>query len=189
LNSLFSKPASICHESAAVFLNPPPYSPKRHQQQQPQLPSQHQLSGGSRAMNLYDTASTAESTPVLTAANNNDESNKFDSALSSPVRNLSALSSPAAIATGSSSGVLEVSDSSSDCNSKFVSCSSVLIDQETTHHLEAKHVSNGDLLVSPSTGGNKQGHKPLSEPVAYNPNLATEPGAKKTCSNSPIPYR
>lgn len=188
LNSLFSTPASICHETAAVFLNPPPYSPKRQQQQQ-QLSNQQQIGGGNAVINLFQSSSTADSTPNHTSTTNNADNNKFDSALSSPVRNLSALSSPATMTADGSTAGLEVSDSSSDCNSKFVSCNSVLIDTEPNNHLPAENLTNGDLSVSATAGGNTNVYKPVIEPVAYNPNLATEPGAKKTCSNSPIPYR
>ena len=97
LNSLFSTPSSICHASAAVHLNPPPYSPRRL----------HQAAAATAAtMNLYQ--SSADSTPM--------HKNNFDSAFSSPRHTAT-------------------ETDSSECNSKFVSCNSVLVDTEHSNNI------------------------------------------------------
>jgi len=93
LNSLFSTPGSVMmsHETAAVYLNPPPVSPKR-------------LAAG---INMNE--SSSDSTPL-------HKHNKFDSALSSPRHNNTE------------------TDNSSDCNSKFVSCNSIVVDNDNMNN-------------------------------------------------------
>jgi hypothetical protein len=192
LNSLFSTPASICHESAAVILNPPPYSPKRQQLLQQQQLANNSLPGmgAGAALNQYRSSSTtAESTPMHM---NNKNNSNFDSALSTPVRNGSELASPTALVSSGAKaasllGGLEASDSSSECNSKFVSCNSVLIENEIPQLASAEGTANGGAVAGykPVAPG---GEAAASTTNGYN-HLVTEPGSKKTCSNAPIPYR
>ena len=205
LNSLFSTPTSnvVGHEAAAVVLNPPPFSPKRHQNQMTNSsPANGAVNGsvGGKAAVLNhhnkfqpSLSSTAESTPLHMNGINGAPGSKFDSALSTPVRSLP---SPNPVTAGA--GLQETSDSSSECNSKFVSCNSILMDNETV----AAAVADGFLANGAAIGGgggDENLFKPSEEATGtaadtfgggYNHSTTVaEPGYNKTGSNSPIPYR
>ena len=206
LNSLFSTPTSnvVGHEAAAVVLNPPPFSPKRHQNQMTNSsPAANgavngSVGGKAAVLNHHNKfqpslSSTAESTPLHMNGINGAPGSKFDSALSTPVRSLP---SPNPVTAGA--GLQETSDSSSECNSKFVSCNSILMDNETV----AAAVADGFLANGAAIGGgggDENLFKPSEEATGtaadtfgggYNHSTTVaEPGYNKTGSNSPIPYR